>query len=229
MHLRTGIEIHLASNTRQAPEVLVLEIRAVAPAHDLHGDEVFTLLQILSDVELGSHLRVLAISHITTIDPKLEVARSRTDMEEHLLTTPAVGQEELATITARIVIGLANKWWIIVERRTPGISYILVDGIAMTIQLKQSWNGEILPTGIVVVEGPEASGSILMVLDEMEAPHALHREITLRLRLQPTSGKFFILVGEEVGSSCLTVLLVHLRITPLGCVVSNSRRGRCQY
>ena len=54
--LRRGIEIHLAGDTREAPEVLILDIGAVAPAHHLHGDEVATFLQILGDIELGSHL-----------------------------------------------------------------------------------------------------------------------------------------------------------------------------
>ena len=56
MHLRTGIEIHLAGYTCKAPEVLILQIRAVAPAHHLHSDEVLAFLQILGDVELSCNL-----------------------------------------------------------------------------------------------------------------------------------------------------------------------------
>ena len=58
MCLRGSIEVHLTGNTRKAPEVLILEIRAIAPAHDLHGDEVLAWLQIFGDIELRSHLRV---------------------------------------------------------------------------------------------------------------------------------------------------------------------------
>ena len=56
MDFRCGIEIHLAGDTREAPEVLILEIRAVAPAHDLHGDKVLAWLQIFREIELGSDL-----------------------------------------------------------------------------------------------------------------------------------------------------------------------------
>ena len=35
-----SIKIHFAGDTREAPEVLILEIGTVAPTHDLHGDEV---------------------------------------------------------------------------------------------------------------------------------------------------------------------------------------------
>ena len=41
---RTGIEVDLACDTRQTPEVLIFEIGAVAPTHHLHGDEVATFL-----------------------------------------------------------------------------------------------------------------------------------------------------------------------------------------
>ena len=56
MHLRTGIQIYLASNTCEAPEILVLQVRAVAPAHHLHGNQVLAFLQVLGNVELGSYL-----------------------------------------------------------------------------------------------------------------------------------------------------------------------------
>ena len=59
MCLRTGIEIHLAGYTCEAPEILVFQIRAVTPAHHLHGNQVLALLQIFGNIELGSHLRIL--------------------------------------------------------------------------------------------------------------------------------------------------------------------------
>jgi hypothetical protein len=53
--LRTGIEINLAGNAGEAPEVLVLQVGAVTPTHDLHGNEILALLQIFGDVELGGN------------------------------------------------------------------------------------------------------------------------------------------------------------------------------
>ena len=73
MKLRTGIEIHLTGNTREAPIVLVFKIRTIAPAHHLHGNEVLTRLEILGDIELGSHLAVLAISHVLAVHPESQV------------------------------------------------------------------------------------------------------------------------------------------------------------
>ena len=73
MKLRTCIEIHLTGNTREAPIVLVFKIRTIAPAHHLHGNKVLTRLEILGDIELGSHLAVLAISHVLAVHPESQV------------------------------------------------------------------------------------------------------------------------------------------------------------
>ena len=56
--LGTGTEIHLAGNTRKSPEVLVLQVGAVTPAHHLHGDEVLASLQVFGDVKLCGHLGI---------------------------------------------------------------------------------------------------------------------------------------------------------------------------
>ena len=69
MRLRSGVEIHLTGNTREAPEVLILQIRAVAPAHNLHGNQVFARLQVFRDVKLGSHLRILRVAHVFAVHP----------------------------------------------------------------------------------------------------------------------------------------------------------------
>ena len=74
MHLRRGIEIDLAGDSCKAPEVLILEIRAVAPAHHLHGDEVAARLEVLRDVELSSDLSILGVTDIAAVDPYGEVA-----------------------------------------------------------------------------------------------------------------------------------------------------------
>ena len=75
MDLRGGIEIDLTGDTCKAPEVLILEVRAIAPAHDLHGDEVTAWLQVFRDIELGCDLGVLRVAYVLAIDPDEEVAR----------------------------------------------------------------------------------------------------------------------------------------------------------
>ena len=177
MNLWTGIEINLAGNTCKAPEVLIFEIRAVAPAHDLHGNEVLAFLQVFGNIELSSNLGILAVAHITSIHPNLQIAGGRTDMEQHLLTLPIIGQRELTTIAARVVLRLANVGRIAVERGAPSITDVLVDRVAMTVELEKSRNREIFPLGIIEVRTEKRCRSILMVLHKMKTPHAFHRQI----------------------------------------------------
>ena len=178
MSLRSGIEVHLASNTGEAPEVLILEIRAITPAHDLHGDEVLTCLQVLGDVELGCYLGILRVAHELAIDPDGEVASGRAYVEEHLLTFPVGRQVEGTTIGTGIVVGLTDIRGIALEGGTPGVTHVLIGLVAIAIELEESGNGEIHPLGIVVLQSEEVLRGILMVLHEVELPHALHREET---------------------------------------------------
>ena len=149
-------------------------------------------------------------------------------MEQHLLAVPVVWQYELLAVGTRIVLRLTNVGRITFKGGTPCIAHILVNAVTMTIQLKESWHREVLPLGVVVVQCPEAFGSILMVLHELEAPHALHRKVATGCRLLSCLGQLFILKGKEVGMSRLTVLLVHFGISPfwriVGCYCRRSQR-----
>ena len=178
MSLRTGIEIHLAGYAGKAPEVLILQVRTVTPAHHLHGNEVASLLQILGNVELRSHLGVFAVAYITAIDPQLQVAGGRAYMEQYLLPLPAFRQCEHTTIGAGIVLRLANGRRIVLEGRTPGIADILVDTVAMTIELEESGNRKILPLRVIILHLIEIARGILMILHKVEAPCAFHRQVT---------------------------------------------------
>ena len=99
----------------------------------------------------------------------------------------------------------------------------------MSIKLKESGDGEILPLGIIKTGLVESLWGILMVLHETEAPHALHREVAGRLRLLTGTSQRFTLESKKVSTTSLTVLLILLRIPPLGilfaCPCRNSRRG----
>ena len=97
-------------------------------------------------------------------------------MEEHLLTFPVGRQIELTTIGSRVVIRLTDIRGIVLKGGTPGIAHVLVDLVAVAIDLEESGYREIDPLGIVELQREEVLGRILMVLDEMELPHALHRE-----------------------------------------------------
>ena len=104
-------------------------------------------------------------------------------MEEHLLTLPVGWQVELTTIGARVVVGLANIRGIALKGGTPSIAHILIDLVAIAIEFEESRHREVGPLGIVELQREEVLWGILMILDEMEFPHALHREESGRCTL----------------------------------------------
>ena len=66
-------------------------------------------------------------------------------MEEHFLTLPILWQVEGSAIGSRVIIGLANIGWVVVEGGTPGVANVLINLVAIAIQLKESWYGEVYP------------------------------------------------------------------------------------
>ena len=145
MQFRTSIEIHLTGDTREAPEVLVLEIRPIAPSHHLHGNKVLSRLEIFRDIELGSHLAVLAVSHVLAVHPESQVTGGRTHVEIHILTLPVLRKLERTAIRTRIVVELADVRRVRVKLSCPGISDVLIGSITISVQLKQTRHREILP------------------------------------------------------------------------------------
>ena len=142
-------------------------------------------------------------------------------MEEHLLTLPVGGEVERTAIGACIVVGLADIGRIVLESGTPGVAHVLIGLVAITVKLEESWNGEIHPLGIVVLQRKKVLGSILMVLHKVKLPHAFHREEACRGRLVAL-GLVDVLEGKEVGTTGFTILLVDVRIFPHRCLIGSS-------
>ena len=222
VHLRTGIEIDFAGNAGKAPEVLVFQIGTVAPAHHLHGNEVAAALQIFRDVELGGHLRVFAISHIASVDPHHEVARGRTHMEVDVVPLPVLRQIEGAAIGTRIVVGLGHLRRIILELLRPGIADILIDAVAIAIELEQARNGKVAPLRVVEVYGKEVLRCLIVVFCKAETPLAFHRKVARRLAFVVLCCEGFVFKSKEGSAARLAILLVHLRIEPHGHLVGPS-------
>ena len=225
MNLLCGIQIHLAGDTCKAPEVLILQIATITPAHNLHCYQVLARLQILCDVELGSHLRVLAVAHVFSVHPHAQVAGCTTHVEVYLLPFPACGQIECTAIRASVVIGLSDVWRVVLECGTPRVTYVLIYLVTIALNLKQSGHGEVGPLRVVVLQGIESLRRILMVLNEVELPFSLHRQIASRLFFVAL-GLLGILESEEVGMSCQTILLVHASISPHRCLLG-TRHSEC--
>ena len=63
-----------------------------------------------------------------------------------------------------------------------------------------------------------------MVFDEVKLPHALHRQVAVRLFLVAL-GFLLILKSKEVGVASHTVLLINLWVAPFRCMVCHCWRS----
>ena len=97
-------------------------------------------------------------------------------MEEYLLVFPVLWQIEGSAIRTCIIVGFADIRGIVFKGRTPSIADVLVNLVAIAIQLKESWYREIHPFRVVELQAEEIFGCILVILHEIESPHALHGE-----------------------------------------------------
>ena len=198
MCLWTRIEINLACNTGETPEILVFKIGSIAPTHHLHGNEGFlTGGEIRSEVEDGFHLGILAVTHFLAVHPNSEVAGGRADMHEDAATLPIGRNLELATIRACVVVLLLNHGRIAVELCGPGITYILVDAVAITIDFEQAGHRKEFPGRIVITGSIESLRCQVMVLDKEELPIALKTHVTVTLVLVAGACRLLVLIRKE--------------------------------
>ena len=214
MNFRTGIEIYLTGNSCKTPEVLILKIRTITPAHHLHGNEIFAWFQIFGDIKLCSHLAVFAISHILAIHPESQIAGSRTYMEIYILALPVLRQVKGAAIGTRIVVEFADIRRIWVKLGSPGITDILISSVAIAIQFKQARYWKILPLRIIKVGSEKIGRTLVVVLDEIKFPSTFHRKVVGRFFLLESLSLILILESKERSTARSTILLIDIYIMP---------------
>ena len=177
---RTCVEVNFACNTGETPEVLVLQIGAVAPSHHLHGNLIATRLEVFGYVKLGCHLAVFAVTNVFAVDPKHEVARCGAYMETDFIAFPTLRKVETAAIGTHIVVGFADERRIALEGSRPCVARIPVCPVAVAVYFQQSWHGKIHPLPVIEVGFVEVLRSLVVVFGEVEFPFSLHRKVAFR-------------------------------------------------
>ena len=81
----TGVDFHPAGDAGEAPEILILQVGAVAPAEDFQGDGVLPRMDIFREVEAGFELAVLAVAHHLAVHPHADVGGGGADVQADLL------------------------------------------------------------------------------------------------------------------------------------------------
>ena len=157
VHAGCREQVDAAEDPAQAPEVLALQVAAVAVAVDLHGQLVGPGSKEAGHVELGRRAAVLAVTHRLAVHPEVEGRGHAREVDEHLPAAPGVGQGELAPVRPyRIVVCRDPR-----RVRGEGIRFVDVERPSMPLPLGGPGDGDLAPVcnvEVVAIEGPGAVG-----------------------------------------------------------------------
>ena len=221
-----GKEIAFTSHTTQAPEVLILIPGTIAPAEGLEGNEILALLQIRSDVKLGSYLAILCITGKLAVYIEIDVGSNATEMGYNLLAIPVGRDVDDATVRTNMVVLGRNSWWLLIEMTAPAEAYIHIFRITESIHLPVAWNIHGLPFGIIKIFLVEVGRTLVGISHPVELPGSVERKEILALRLVHVQDilahDFTILlrnpvicrIGEEIGVQRKTIDGIHLKVVP---------------
>ena len=209
-----GIEEAVAAYAREAEEVLIFEIGAVAPAEDLEGEEILAGLHEARDVELAFELRILAVTDEPSVDPQVDVRGDGPEPGDDLLVRPRGRDLDFAAVRADMVFFYRHVRRIVFELFAPCVADVEILRIAVAVQFPQSRNGHRAPRAVVVVRAEEIRGTLVGVADPGEFPRPVEVEEAFRDARVALPGGFCGFVGEEGGVHLLPVDLVDRGVVP---------------
>ena len=209
-----GIEAAVAAHAREAEEVLIFEIGAVAPAEDLEGEEILAGLHEARDVELAFEFRILAVTDEPSVDPQVDVRGDGPEMGDDLFVRPRGGNFDFTAVGADVVFGRGHLGRIVFKLLAPGVADVEVDRIAVAVQFPEPRNGHLAPCAVVEAGTKEVRGTLLGVAHPREFPRPVEVEEAFGgVRVAPPGGVCGF-VGEEGGVHLLPVDLVDRRVEP---------------
>ncbi len=217
---RLGEEIRVACQSGETYEILVLHIRAVAPAQEFHADEVLLAgAEEICHVELLFQFAVLAVAYELAVHPEIHARRGATDVEHCAFALPCAGHVNPPAVGADVVLVLRHEGRCVFRPRTPCVAGARVDRLSEAVELPHARHGHGGPLRVVEGGGYEV-GVVeiqLVVVDalfEAELPRAVEREVIGRkgggvlLRLGMGAE------GEEVGMNGQTVHGIDVGVLP---------------
>ncbi len=150
---RRGVQVDVAVDAAEPPEVLILQVAAVGPAVDPHGERVLTGPQIGRQVELRREPAVLAVADLLAVHPEIEGGIDAVEDDEDPATGPPRGDGEGGAIAAHGVVILGHLGHVVWGK---GILDVCVHRRPVALQLPVGGHGDRVPTTGVEVIGIEA-------------------------------------------------------------------------
>ena len=144
---RTGLQVNIPEDAGHAPEILVFQIRAVAPAIHLGRQQVFPRLQVLGDIKLRRRTAALAVANLFAVDPQVKGRVNAVKRNEHLFAVPVFRETERLTVGADLIDIILNKGRIFRKR----IGLIAVDQRTIIMNGPVGWHRNGFPRAVIKV------------------------------------------------------------------------------
>jgi len=177
MDLGRRPEIDIPENAAQAPEVLIFEIGAVAPAEVLDRQHVLAGDKERREVELQRRSGILAHADEVAVDPDLAKGVHAVKGQQHRAARPGRGHGERAAVGIDGIVRVIGRH----QRRAPGFGprvgdvHVNRDAIALQLDVGRHRDGR---PGLVAKSGfPEIRHAGAVVLAVMVFPPAVERAI----------------------------------------------------
>ena len=212
LRLRRREEHHVAVDAGVAEEVLVLEVRAVAPAVDLHGEEVVAGTEVFRDVELVGGAAVLAVAHLLAVHPHVVGAVHALEAQVHGAVLPGVRHGERGAVGRNGIVVAVRVGRIV----GVGIGDVRVNRHAVALQLHAARHVDVVPAGIVEAGLVEILRTLRRGAAPVVVPRAVERFHPRRLRQLGREGVLHARERERVGARGLHVHVVDELVLPLG-------------
>ena len=167
------VKITVTSYAGVAEEILIFQITAVAPAEYLESNHVFTRFQVVGQVELGFQLAVFAISYVTSVHPKVHVGSYRAEMRKNLFAFPIGRKDDFFPVRAYMIVFCWHLRRIVFKLASPGVSYVDVDRITVTVQFPNAGHLKVVPTFVVEISLIEVSRACICMSHPVEFPRTV--------------------------------------------------------
>ena len=174
------IQIRVSCHSGEPPEVLILAIRAVAPAKSLKSNKVFACFYIRGNVKFGRHLAVFGIPYILSVYPKVDVRRYRTEVSNHLFARKRSRQVDNPAIASYVIIFYRHFRRIVFKVSPPCKTNVYIHRITVSVQFPDAGHGHISPFAVVERLGIKIRWTLVGMLHPIKFPLSMQRKEVIR-------------------------------------------------
>ena len=209
---RTREQAHAAVDPADPPEILAFEVTAVAPAIDLHRDQVDPGNEGFGDPELSRRAASLRIADALPVHEHPKRRVDAVEADEHFEAVPVPGKFEADPVGADRVVVERHAGRIGGKR----VGLVAVDRVPVTLQLPVGGNRNVGPVGVVERWIEEVRRALGGVLRPVESPRAVEAQPPPR-RVGSAGGRApGVGEGGEAGPGRLAVDREDSRVGPRG-------------